>query len=416
MFLPPLPKEVFDVSRRRMFPVDHHGDHPPAASQHASGNGAGRVESGDGGAHSCALTAVIVILAPLVKTKEPTLRQNLREWWDDANETQGATRQELDVPPCVLPLLTWSLSGWQSLPWALAMEATPLGDRCGVLVISVVYRGCAIPVAWTVFPATPPHAWRKEWRRLVSLLTPAIPPTMPVIVWADRGVSARWRFRHIVTLGWPPVLRINAGATFRPTGWYHVAWLPSVAPAEGRWGRGHGTACASRACRLACTLPARGEPGSADPWCLLTNVPPDASDACWSGVRAWIEQGVTLTKRAGWQWQRPRKTDPHRAARVWLAVAVATLGLLSVGGDADAQIPESTPLDVPRSQASASRPRQATRLRLVSLFRRGGGGGMVALLTGHPVPLPGTFRPEPWATIPHLFDTTIMKASSDDAA
>jgi hypothetical protein len=366
-------------------------------------------------ARSCALTAVVVILAPLLKAKDNTLRQKLREWCYDANDKQGAKRQDIDVTTCFTPLLRWILAGWHSGQLALAMDAMTLADRFVVLVISVVYRGCAIPVAWTVLPATPPHAWREEWLRLLSLLKPAIPPTMTVIVLADRGLYARWLFQHIVTLGWHPFLRINAGAKFRPAGWHHFYWLSHFAPSEGRWWREEGTAFASRDCRLACTFLARWEPGYAEPWFVLTDLPPETSDACWYGLRAWIEQGFKLTKRAGWQWHRTRMTDPHRAERLWLAVAVATLWLLSVGGEADAQIPDSTLLDVTAS-LRAQRARQATRLRLVSLFRRGWVGIMVALLTGDPLPLPGAFHPEPWATIPNSFDKNPMETSYDDAA
>ena len=65
---------------------------------------------------------------------------------------------------------------------------------------------------------------------------------------------------------------------------------------------------------------------------LLTDLPPEASTACWYGLRAWIEQGFKITKRAGWQWQRTHMTKPERAARLWLAVAVATLWLLERRG------------------------------------------------------------------------------------
>jgi len=51
----------------------------------------------------------------------------------------------------------------------------------------VVSRGCAIPVAWGVLPAHPPHAWRREGLRLLRRLRPAIPRGWPVIVLADRG-------------------------------------------------------------------------------------------------------------------------------------------------------------------------------------------------------------------------------------
>jgi hypothetical protein len=85
-----------------------------------------------------------------LKAKDHTLRQRRREWCDDAKDTHGAQRQDLDITTCCTPLLTWILSGWHSRPLALAMDATTLGDRCVVLVISVVERGCALPVAWTV--------------------------------------------------------------------------------------------------------------------------------------------------------------------------------------------------------------------------------------------------------------------------
>ena len=137
---------------------------------------------------------------------------------------------------------------------------------------------------------------------------------------------------------------------------------------------------------------------------ILTDLLPEASTACWSGVRAWIAQGFTITKRAGWQWQRTRMTQPDRAARLWLAVAVATLWLLSVGGEADETIPASTVLDVTPLVPPQARTRRATRLRLVSVFRRGWNLILVALLAQAPLPL-GRFVPEPWPAVPVLEET-----------
>jgi len=51
-----------------------------------------------------------------------------------------------------------------------------------------------------------------------------------------------------------------------------------------------------------------------------------------------------------------------------LAVAVATLWLLSVGGEADAAIPPSTFLDLTEPLGRARRQRRATRLGQVPLF------------------------------------------------
>jgi hypothetical protein len=38
-----------------------------------------------------------------------------------------------------------------------------------------------------------------------------------------------------------------------------------------------------------CTVLARWEEGDKDPWRILTALAPEASDAGWYGLRAWIE-------------------------------------------------------------------------------------------------------------------------------
>src|SRR5947209_19609672 len=112
---------------------------------------------------------------------------------------------------------------------------------------------------------------------------------------------------------------------------------------------------------------------------------------------------VKITKRAGWQWHRTRLSDPDRAARLWLAVAVATLWLLSVGGAAEETIPASTLLDVTALCPGHPRSRRATRLRLVSVFRQGWVALLVALLRQEPLP-EGRFVPEPLPAVPALED------------
>ena len=87
-------------------------------------------------------------------------------------------------------------------------------------------------MAWTILSATPPGAWRREWLRLLRRVRPALPPAWTVLVVADRGWWARWLFRRIVRLGWPPLLRINPGATCRPAGQPLWEWLRQVVRAR----------------------------------------------------------------------------------------------------------------------------------------------------------------------------------------
>ena len=346
-------------------------------------------------ARSCALTAVSLFLAQGLERKPNTVRQQLREFCYEAKAKRGRPRQEVKVETCFAPLLAWVLSWWEGNQLAFAVDATTLGQRFVVLVVSVLYHGCAIPVAWTVIPATEKHAGRGEWLRRLRQVRAVVPRRFFVIVLADRGLYARWLFERIVRLGWHPRLRINTGGTFRPAKSVHSQPLRELVPQPGMQWVGAGTAFQGPRRRLNCTLLARWDAGYADPWLILTDLAPSAGAACWYGLRAWIEQGFKITKRGGWQWQRTRMTDPQRAARLWLAVAVATLWLLSVGGMAEETIPESTLLPLATDDVPASRSQRATQLRLVSIFRRGWITMLLALINQPRLPR-SRFKPEPW--------------------
>ena len=232
-----------------------------------------------------------------------------------------------------------------------------------------------------------------EWLRLLQQL----PVTRTVLVLADLGRYARWLFRAIVHRGWHPLLRVNAGGRFRPQDGARGPGRSTFVPPPGRRGQGAGTAFKTNP--LAGTLLVCWEPGQAERWLLVTDWPPAVSTAAWYGLRAWIEQGFKLTKRGGWQWQRTRMTDPGRAARLWLVVAVATLWLVSVGGVAEDALAPSTVLDVTALGGPQRRQRRATRLRLVSGFQRGWSTILVALRRQEPRP-PGQLIPEPWPAPP----------------
>lgn len=196
-------------------------------------------------ARSCALTAVSAFVAEGLRQKDNTVRQRLREWCYEAPAKRGKKRREVRVETCFSPLLGWVLSWWTGTQVAIALDATTLGDRFVVLAISVVYRGCAIPVAWVVLEAGKKKAWRREWLRMLRQLRPVVPRGWTVIVLADRGLYARWLFRRIVRVGWHPFLRINNGGTFRPEGAPLYRPLTSLVPEVG-------TAWSGR--QLECTL------------------------------------------------------------------------------------------------------------------------------------------------------------------
>jgi hypothetical protein len=203
---------------------------------------------------SCSLTAIADWWSCQLGQPFQTVRERLRDTYREAEAKAGEHRAELDLSPCWTPWLAWVLEGWSGTTLALALDATTLGQRFVLLVISVVYRGCAVPILWKVLPAAVKHAWKPEWLALLQSVRGQVPPTWTVIVLADRGLYAKWLFEGIQGLGWHPLLRVNGGGTFRPAGWVHRYPLTHWTPTVGRRWQGRGTAFAGKKTRPDCTL------------------------------------------------------------------------------------------------------------------------------------------------------------------
>ena len=105
----------------------------------------------------------------------------------------------------------------------LAVDPTSKQDDLVALVISVVYRQHAIPVAWHIVRAQAQGSWIDHFCRLLRLLAPAVPVTVPVHVLCDQGLGSRDLWAQIVALGIP------ACAT-RPTSPFSPRARPSRVP------------------------------------------------------------------------------------------------------------------------------------------------------------------------------------------
>lgn len=285
-------------------------------------------------AEGSGLPRVAFCLSQWLKQRYNTVRERLRDFYCGRGDKSGKQRRELVVEQCFPGLLAWILRRWRGDHLALALDATTLGQRFVVLSLSVVYRGSAMPVAWKVLPATAPEAWKPHWQRLLHQLKGVIPAQMQVMVMADRGLYAKWLYEAIVALGWHPFLRINReGADFRPapTGPYQSVrdWVK----ARGQTYAQRGTLFRSRDARMDCTLVGCWMQGYEEPWLMVTDLPPDQAEPARYGLRSWIERGFKHAKSGGLRWQHTRMTDPQRAERQWLVMAVSQVRAMLQGSE-----------------------------------------------------------------------------------
>ena len=306
-----------------------------------------------------------------------TMRRVLREWtYDDADRIRSwGPGQEVDVEACFPERLRWVRDLWTCdretpdapPPLVLALDPTHHRDEWVALVVGVVYREQALPVAWHIVEAPARGSWVAHFGRLLRLLAPAVPPGTPVHVLCDQGLGSRKLWRQIVDLGWHPVLRYPPHITFRPTGGERVP-ARQLGGGPGTLWVGAGTAFGRDP--LPGTLVVLQAQGHREPWLLLTDTPPERTDVDLYACRHWIEQGFRGCQRGGWPWQRTRRRDPVRVARHLLVLAVATLLAVAYGTRHEDARDRGRPPGRLRRPPVEGRPPEAAPRRF-SLLRQG---------------------------------------------
>ncbi len=252
---------------------------------------------------------------------------------------------------------------------ALALDATSISDKFVVLSLNILLAGCGIPIAWCVVKASAPGSWKSHWQKLLETLKGAIPCHFQVIVTADRGLYASWLYQLIVEAGWHPFLRINHQGTYRIPP--NKTWrsLAGAVRTPGLFWSGQVVCFQTNP--LECTLLARWDIGYKDPWLIVTDLEPQQADPLWYGLRSSTECVYRDLKSDGWQWHHTRLLDPNRAERLWLAIAVATLWMVILGGDADNSSPPLPLEQLPSQHRSFSSPLPRNPLRQLSCFLQG---------------------------------------------
>ena len=300
-----------------------------------------------------------------------SLRQYLREWLYDGSDRARPCPTQLDVTLCFAPRLRWVLAWWRSGRLARAVDPTLKGDQTTAIVISVLYRSCAIPVAWHIRHANQSGSWTDPTVELLRELAPAVPREMTVIVLCDRGIASPKLWKQILAPGWHPGMRYRKNITCCADGGRRLPAQHLVSRPDTAWlGRGaaFSTATAKRRCTLLVVWYAEPD----EPWIILTDLAPAKVGPSWYARRFWIELGFKAIKSLGWQWGQTRRTDPARVSRHWLALSVATLLALAYGtrvADAqDRRIPQAICAHRPRHWLPIIGTRGAGRRALSASF------------------------------------------------
>lgn len=346
----------------------------------------------------CGMTRICSFMKELLGKPSETLRQRYREVYYEKEAKAGVKkggkkRQEIEVEQCFPDLLRGVIRNWEGeKTLVLALDASALGERFTILSISVVYRGCGIPVAWYLMRGGEKGSWRPHWERLLQSLAGGLPVDWLVLVMADRGLYADWLFRAIQANGWHPYLRVKQDVSFRGREEGTFTSIGSRVKRTGRGWEGEGE-WSENGERMSGTALVRWEKGYEEAICVVTDLRPGQSKAAWYQMRFWIEDEYKDRKRGWFHWEQTKMTKPERASRLWLVLAIVLQKAILLGGGVEAKEQEAASVKKRRKggpkrrRGRPAQPKGRPRGREQSVLMRGMMALRAAEVTGkRPLP------------------------------
>lgn len=278
----------------------------------------------------CGQTIVSSFLAQLLEVRWHSMRQRLREWLYEASDKRGEQRCSVEVQRLFAPLLRWVLGYWgHQTRLMLALDVTYLRQRHTLLMVSVVYGGSAVPVAWHIMRGETPGAWHGLWEGLVNALAPAIPSGCQVWVACDEGLYSKRLYEHLCRLGWHPLMRIRMQGLYRREHARHWRSLATVAQ-RGMKPKAFRAQC-FKGDPLMCTLWVVWAARYDGPCLLVTDLASKHLKRHLYGTRSWIESGFQDLKRGGLHLEHVKTPCPQRLTRLLLVMVLALVRLMAEG-------------------------------------------------------------------------------------
>jgi hypothetical protein len=212
----------------------------------------------------------------------------------------------------------------------LVVDGSVVGRGCLALMIHVVYKGRALPLAWLVRQGKKGHFPEDLHLAVVEQVHALIPPGTPVVVLGD-GEFDGTTFQHTVQdYGWAYVVRTGSHITLRWDGEHFrcetvgacskpgtLVELRDVYVTEAAYGPVLFLCCWAK--------------GYKEPLYLLTNLS-SADEACRLYTKRFrIETFFSDQKSRGFALHKSHVADPRRLARLLMAACLAYIWIIYLG-------------------------------------------------------------------------------------
>jgi hypothetical protein len=257
--------------------------------------------------------------APSNGAKHESLIERFRRWLKHDAQT---------IDGWFLPVAQALLQSLASQPIVLVMDGSVVGRGCIALMVSVVYHGRALPLAWVVMRGTKGHFSEDVHCALLAQIQAILPREATVVFLGDGEFDGTLLQASLRLYEWQYVCRTASNILVTASGvTFHAADLGPV--------RGHGVAV-SPAWMTAeqfgpISILALWEQRYEEPIYLVTNMLDlDAAVQLYK-KRAHIETFFSDQKSRGFQIHKSHLSEPARVERLLIASCLAYLWIVYLG-------------------------------------------------------------------------------------
>ena len=227
-----------------------------------------------------------------------------------------------------LPYVEGLLDSLAHQPLLLAMDGSEMGRKCMTLMVSVIYKKRALPIAWIVVQGSSGHFAEKTHVALIERVHAIVPEGCDVIFLGDGEFDGTTLQATLTAYGWEYVCRTAKNAQIcdqddqfslhevdvRPgycIGLYDVSFTHQA----------YGPVLAIAWWKVECP----------EPIYLVTNMALVAEACYWYKKRFRIETFFSDQKSRGFNMQKSHISDPERLSRLMIAACLAYIWIIYLG-------------------------------------------------------------------------------------
>lgn len=252
------------------------------------------------------------------RAKPESRVKRISRYVNEADETQEVHR---------MPFAGALLSNLADHTLVLVMDGSEVGRGCLALVLNVLYRGRALPIAWLVISAKKGHFSQERHIKLLSAVQKLIPTGADVVFLGDGEFDGTELQAKLTDFGWKYACRTSNntilydGEEFSfqdlPLQPGMCLSLPDVLFTRQRFGPVLAIAWWRK--------------GYKEPIFLVTNFELTEEACHWYQKRFKIETFFSDQKSRGFQLHKSHLSNPARLARLMLAACLAYLWIVYLG-------------------------------------------------------------------------------------